>query len=311
MNLTRFVRESGFKVLALAHLSPCEYSLILYLLNCNASGMKEIVTTYSELALSLGYDEEPLKLAVLALIERKMIKLTQADLQHSTQTPSLRVGFEFEIAKWNLNLRENITTQDAVIYPFFRLPRKIKEQQTLMETTLQSDRKWDKVLKLYLQDRSFSEKELAKEEESARTLIETHPLEQILLILEHFGKRIRNLSLLASSWQHFHDSYEQETQKVDLMEARKKHHQLDEKLKLSAREWLSKFSENILTQEELSVLKLIASHTHPRRQLYWAYQAREHYGNLTPFFEETSELMLSITTSGAIVKKEKPPQKRE
>ena len=37
----RFMKESGFKVLALARLSQCEYSIMLYLLNCAVSGLDQ------------------------------------------------------------------------------------------------------------------------------------------------------------------------------------------------------------------------------------------------------------------------------
>ena len=39
MSFQNFINASGFKVLAMARLSECQYSLVLYLFNCNASGM--------------------------------------------------------------------------------------------------------------------------------------------------------------------------------------------------------------------------------------------------------------------------------
>jgi hypothetical protein len=52
-----FVGESGLKVLAMARLSQCEYSVMLHLLNCAASGLDELITTERELSVLIGYDE--------------------------------------------------------------------------------------------------------------------------------------------------------------------------------------------------------------------------------------------------------------
>ncbi|MBI2602814.1 MAG: hypothetical protein HYW48_07150 [Deltaproteobacteria bacterium] len=307
MNLSRFMKESGFKVLAMAKLSSCEYSAVLHLMNCSVSGMDEIITTYSELASLIGYEEDELEEALLSLAERFIIKLKEGELHDADSPASISLGIEFDFHKWNLKAQEDLTPQDAIVYPFLRNK---KGPVTLHEVgSLTGEKKqeaWEKILSEYVKQRSLNAKELAKEEASARTLAETHPLDHIMLMLDHFRKRIRNLSLLASSWQHYQELYESETHKVDFMQARKKHQLLDEQLKKSAREWLADFAKHSLGQEEIAVLKMIIKHQHPRRQLYWAYQARDRFSKLTPFFKQNADFMLSVTTTGAIVRKNKP-----
>ena len=302
MHLNRFMKDAGFKILALSGLSSCQYSIILYLLNCSVSGMDEIITTYAEFSSLIGVEEDKLKEALLALIDRNMIRLHQAEGNSST---SLRVSFEFESHHWNISQRQNLTPRDAVVFPFVS-QKANRNDNAKAKSQASSTPAWEKVLNEYIQERSLGLTELDAEEEAARLLTDTHPIEQIELILRHFGKRIKSLNLLAGSWQHFQELFESETQRVDLIDARKKHQQLDEKLRSIAREWLSKAPDYNLSEDETAVLKVIVFHQHPRRQLYWAYQLRERYENLKPFFLDNAELMLSITTQGTLVKRHGP-----
>src|SRR5690606_27213219 len=82
------------------------------------------------------------------------------------------------------------------------------------------DATWDRVVRSFCQGRSLDDHEIEAAEETARILVDTHPVDQVLLMVRHFGHRIPTLSLLASSWQHYQEIFEAETQKVDLMEAR-------------------------------------------------------------------------------------------
>lgn len=308
MNLSRFMKESGFKVLAMAKLNSCEYSIVLHLLNCSVSGMEEIITTSSELASLIGYEENEVQEGLLSLSERGFIRLKEGESHADDSSASISIGVEFDFHKWNLKTDEALTPQDAIVYPFLR--NKKGPSLPLNEVEKPSEEEkveaWEKVLAEYLKSRSVNSKELAKEEASARTLAETYPVDQIMLMLDHFAKRIRNLSLLASSWQHYQELYERETCKVDFMQARKKHQLLDEKLKKSAREWLADSTKHGLGQDENAVLKMLIRHRHPRRQLYWAYQARDRFTKLVPFFKQNADLMLSVTSTGAIVRKDKP-----
>lgn len=295
MSLTQFMMNAGFKILAMLKLSSCEYSILMYVMNCSASGISELLTNYVELASLTKYKETELKKALLSLIERRILSCKDRSIEKSDG--SIAIVFEPDVHKWKLNF-SIVSSKDAIVYPFKR-----DGNQKPSPDTVQDQGQWHEIISVFVQGRSLSEEELEKEKSGAKTLVETHPVEQILLILEHFAKRIRSLDLLASSWNHFYELYEEETQKVDFAEARKKHDQLDAKLKEAAAAWLAQRSTHKFSDEELAVLKLLINHKHPRRQLFWAYQSRDRYRKLIPFFKENKELMLSVTTGGHIVKK--------
>lgn len=306
MDIHKFINNSGFKVLAMARLSSCEYSIVFYLMNCSASGINQIITNESELASLMGYEIKNLREALLALAKRQIIVLSYKDVAIDDTSYSICLGFQFDVSIWALNYKENATPQDAIVYPFMR-DNKSKSHLKLERPIIDGRSHWERVIHAYTQGRSLSDEEVIRDEQSAQTLCETHPIEHLLMIINHFGVRIQNLSLLASSWQHYQEIFEEETQKVDIMEARKKHQDLDDQLKKSSQFWLDKADEKKLTEEEISVLKLLLHHRHPRRQLFWAFQARDRYTNLTNFFEENNAIMLGITTSGVIVKKPTHP----
>ena len=161
---------------------------------------------------------------------------------------------------------------------------------------------WRRVLESYLQNRSVDDDEIEQAESAAKILVEVHPVDQVLLMLRHFHLRIRTLSLLASSWQHYQELFESETQKVDMLGARQKHQELDQKLR-SHGEALLLSSESQLSDEERTVLNILIKHRHPRRQLFWAYQLRSRYPNLSAFFADNAALMLSVTSGGTVVRR--------
>ena len=302
-----FIKESGFKVLALARLSQCEYSVMLYLLNCAVSGLDQFITIESELASLVGYDEITLKANLGQLAGKNLIRLHYSDTIGKEQ-PSMRIGVQFDTSKWILAYDVEATSRDAVVFPFRRLGqatlliveghKKDIKTKKLDETSQTSSR----VLESFIQGRSLDESELDQAEESARILVDTHPVDQVLLMIRHFGLRIPTLSLLASSWQHYQEIFEAETQKVDMLGARQKHQELDDKLRGQA-ETLLVQGEESLSEEERGVLNILLRHRHPRRQLFWAYQLRSRYPGLSSFFADNVGLMLSVTSGGTIVKK--------
>ena len=161
---------------------------------------------------------------------------------------------------------------------------------------------WRRVLESYMQNRSMDDDEIEQAENAAKILVEVHPVDQVLLMLRHFQQRIPTLSLLASSWQHYQEIFEAETQKVDMLGARQKHQELDQKLR-SQGEALLLSSDAQLSEEERTVLNILIKHRHPRRQLFWAYQLRSRYPNLSGFFADNASLMLSVTSGGTVVKR--------
>ena len=307
MSMSQFIQGSGFKVLAMARLSPCEYSVILYLMNCAVSGLDQIITTEAELCSLIGYEEEEIRGVIESLGQRNLIRAHYKEMNHRTAQPSLRLGFQFDMDRWHLSYEDDVTSHDAVVYPFVRNHKAqlevIPESKDHEKSTGQATTTWQRVLDSFLDKRSLDDQEIEENITSAKILVETHPVDQVLLLLRHFKSRIFSLSLLASNWDHFQELYEEETQKVDLMDARKKHQELDEQLKENSKNWLENAEKHKLSLAEINILKLLIRHRHPRRQLFWAYQARSRYINLENFFSENSNLMLAITSSGAIVKK--------
>lgn len=308
MSLEEFKRNSGFKVLAMAQLNSCEYSLILYLLNCSVSGLNNLITTESELESLIGYDSVTLHDALENLSSKGMIRLKYSDTQTGAR-PSLSISMQFDTHRWTLSVDDESTTHDAIVFPFRRLGQRsltvVKDRDETEAEKNQKPKKtatWRRVFESYLQGRSLSDSELEEAEKDAHVLVETHPVDQILIMIRHFGARIPTLSLLASSWQHFAEMYENENHRVDLLEARHKHKELDDQLRKAAKESLS---DSELSEEERTVLNIILKHRHPRRQLFWAYQTKGRYPGLAKFFHENASLMLPVTTSGSIVKR--PP----
>lgn len=349
MNVQTFFQESGFKLLALAHLSQTEYSLVLYLLNCAVSGMDQVVTNESELASLIGFEDTEITKAIDRLFERNIIKLHIGRPKGQspgpqTAQPSLRLGMQFSTGRWKIDVDKDLTAQDAIVYPFRRSPQESNlyvlgkntdsaspsdDVQHIGErgapalsvcgqqggqgdssvSPLGSMREKDtaktaqRVVDSFVQSRPGEDIDLEATSEAARVLVETHPVDQVLIMLRHFGTRIPSLSLLASSWQPYLEMFESETQKVDIFGARTKHIQLDQHVREEALSYLEQRESLKLTSDEVDVLQILIKHRHPRRQLFWAYQARSRYPHLAQFFKENSKHMLAVTSAGAVIKK--------
>lgn len=306
MQLNKFMKDAGFKILALSGLSSPQYSIVLYLINCAASGMDEIPTTYSELSSLVGHEEEVLREALLALVDKNMIHLKTG----GSHGDAFKIQFEFDVHRWIMRPKGTLSPNDALVFPF--KPQKGAGNKPGEKKTKGSSEvePWEVVLKEYKKQQGAKKTvDMLGETKAAHILVKTHPVSQVLIMLRHFEKRVKSLSLLASSWQHYQELYESENHKVDLEDARKKHHALDEQLRSHARKHLSKADHQELSEEEVAVLKVIVHHQHPRRQLYWAYQFHDRYPKLQNFFVENASLMLSVTTHGTIVKSSKPDKR--
>jgi len=306
-----FMRESGFKVLAMARFTQTEYGAVLYLLNCAASGLDQVITTESELAHLIGYEERGVHDALSNLASRNIIRLRYGEMTLSTENPSLSLAIQFDMRLWRLGNGEEVSSSDAIVYPFRRQGaanlqvfdgQKQSKPQPAKDGSTPT---WQRVFNNYVLGRSLDDQELAQAEDVAKVLVETHPVDQVLLMVRHFGTRIPTLSLLASSWQHYQEVFENETHKVDMLEARQKHMELDGKLKEQARLLLDQAEQLELSSDELAVLQILVKHSHPRRQLFWAYQLRSRYPKLASFFADNAAVMLPVTSSGMIMKK--PP----
>lgn len=310
MDFSSFVNSSGLKVLAMARLQQCEYVVMLYLLNAAASGLQEFITTERELSSLIGFPEKDVRDAINHLAERFIITIKVGDhSQTVSHRQSIRIGVQFDIKEWLLDFDEDVTSHDAIVFPFRRgenLHLVAASEQTeghLGTKITKSLPTWKRVFNEYSGSKNLNEREITKAEADAKILVDTHPVDQVLLMLRHFNERIPTLSLLASSWQHYQEVFEEETQKVDLMGARQKHIELDEKFREAVSQCLEERDKLGLASEEVTVLEILCNHRHPRRQLFWAYQSRGRYPNLRNFFEEYAKLMLPVTSTGIVFKK--------
>jgi len=303
MSLDTFSKQSGFKVLAMARLGPVEYSIVLYLINCAASKLDEVITTDAELSSLIGYEQDKIRKAIDHLCTRNIIKVKYGTPHANPDIDSLRIGMQFNLNDWQLDFEKDVTHHDAVVFPFRRQGH---NQLTICATAKdekEENQTWHRVLKAFIEDIEPSEKEMKFLENAAKTLVDTHPVDQVLLMVRHFHRRIPTLSLLASSWQHYQELFENETQKVDFSEARQKHQELETKLRQAAEALIKSEEYSSFSEEEKTVLEVLIKHRHPRRQLFWAYQTRSRYPSLSSFFEDNAKYMIAVTSSGKVLTK--------
>ncbi len=316
LKVEKFFLDSGCKILAMARLSQCEYGIFLYLLNCAISGFDQFLTTSDELSSVISWDNKAIDTALAGLSAKNMIRLHFNAASSKKEKKSFRISIQYKISKWQLPFEHDASTEDAIVFPFRRKGAKnlkLFEGQVKAQKIERKSKKvgvkpatvttWDRVLESYLISRSLDDDELVEAEVYAKMLVETYPVDQILLLLRHFGQRIPTLSLLASSWQHYMELFEEETQKVDLLGARKKHIELDTKLRESAETLLSRSKELGFSEDEAMVLQILSKHRFPRRQLFWAYQLRSRYPKLIEFFAKHVSMMLPVTSRGLVVKR--------
>ncbi len=304
-----FMHNSGFKVLAVARFSQCEYSILLYLINCAVSGLDELVTTRSELASLIAYDIPSVSHALLNLDERKIIRYKYSDATNSPDDQSaMRVAINYDLQKWKLDFEEDLSVSDAIVFPFRRAGRSLQ----MLEKPSNDEQlpTWERVVESFTTFHDLEASKICRDDliEKAKVLVDTHLVDQVLLLLRHFGERITDLSLLASSWKHYVEMFEEETMKVDFSSARKKHLEQEQALQKRAKDYLDQALVKQLNSEEVSVLKIIIHHRHPRRQLFWAHQARTRYPNLMQFFNDNEDLMLPLTMAGQMVRRPTKPE---
>ena len=311
MPFQTFMSESGFKVLAMARLSQCEYSIVLYLLNCAVSGLYDLITTEKELASLIGYQEDQVKEAVEGLVARNIIHVKAHEHQQARGKTSLRIGMQYNIHLWQQTFDKDVDSHDAVVFPYKRegnlhfLPKRDPDLTPTIRHPLPT---WKRIVSAFMDGRDeLSDLEIMNAERDALVLVDTHPVDQCLLMIRHFGTRIPTLSLLASAWQHYQTLFDEETEKVDILEARHKHLEMDHRLRDAIEILLQQKEDLKLSDEEKDMLEVLSNHRHPRRQLFWAYQSRGRYPKLQDFFDHNSFLMLPVTSSGNIFKK-KPHQ---
>jgi hypothetical protein len=303
-----FIKQSGFKILSLTRFTECEYSLILYLLNCAVSGLDELIATNSELSELIGYSAEDIEVALLNLHARKIVRMQYSD-SPSSRIQSFSLGMQFNVDLYELDLdKDKISATEAIVFPFrskdapnltvisSKRPA-VKQKEGSQEET------WKRIIHTFAQGRNLGPKELENAELSAKLLVETYPVDQILLMIRHFGAKIPTLSLLSSSWFHFQSQFDEEHHKINFTDARHKHRELDERLREQVNGLLLQADDLGFNDDEVNILNVLMTHRFPRRQLFWAYQIRSAYPHLSEFFKHNEAIMLAVTTTGHAVRK--------
>jgi hypothetical protein len=303
VNLRNFGERGGFKVLAVARLSSCSYSLVLYVLNCLVAGIDEIVSSTGELSVLLGVSEKQVKFAIDELSENNILSITK---KHG-KTLVLKMNLDPE--KWK-NLRSSPERNKRVLGDAKNLhsiiPQKnLNEKPKPIKVTLSSheallfpnkkktkhegihDEKLNKIIKIFTQNQK-NNIDLEKETDFAKLLLENHPIDQIISLINFFSKEIPSLSMLAGAWFHYLNKYREETAEVDDLNAfRRKHEDYDKKIRNLAYFELKKIQKekkSISADEEL-LLHILMRHEQPRKQLYWALKAKEKYPGLIVFLD--------------------------
>jgi hypothetical protein len=137
--------------------------------------------------------------------------------------------------------------------------------------------------------------DIEKETSYAALLSENHPVEQIVEILQAFGKEIPSLGLLAGAWLHYSERlHHLEKEEISLDAYRKKHETMEKKLRQLAHAELKRAQglKVTLSADEELLLRIFTRHDQPRKQLYWALQAAARYPHLQEFFHATAHMAL-------------------
>ena len=282
--LDAFTKNSVLKILAMAEMDRTEYKIVLYLMNCNISGFSQIITSHQELSDTLGLKTAEIQKSLDHLFNLRMIHFKVRQNQTYEEGDSFALSLNAQIEKWKINEVEE-SSDGAVIFPFQRVGEHLHLVDSPSDAVVELDATIMRVLgsfsRFHESDKDITDEKT--EQQAARLLCETHSVDQVLLFIQHFKERIPSLSLLASSWQHYLDLYEQENQNIDFSKLRSEHAAKDKKVKQAALKLLDG-KEIPITSEEREVLTIIFQHRHPRRQLFWAYQSRSRYKNLKQFF---------------------------
>ena len=291
-------------------LSADEYSLLLYLLHRFYHEEKQaLVLNLERLAKALSFHKTKLKNSLLSLQDKKIISPPKTvgedqfciyfhpDLFYLEEKDKHKLKHEKSAGVYPL-----IPTGDPHLALSFNREKESKESKGSKgskgrEATLQ------RIIKVFCRENPGSTIDQKKERLYATKLIEKFSVDEVLISLHFFSRQLSSLKELLEHWDVLQEQFEKEKQSINLDEARQKHLELDESLRKSAHQWLHKAAQYKLTSEEVRVLKLLTEHKYPRRQLFWAYQARSRYHNLDDFFKTQNHLMLAVSSSGGLFKK--------
>ncbi|BBH53525.1 hypothetical protein [Fluviispira sanaruensis] len=310
MNLRSFWERGGFKVLAVARLSSCSYSMVLYVLNCLVAGIEEIVSSTGELSILLGVPERLVKSAIEELSVSNILSITKkhektlvirmvldpekwTNLRSTPERNKRMLGDaknlhslipQKEIKKKSKPRKVSMSSQEALLFPKKNVNKSDKNNKEILKNT----EAIDKIISAFVNYHK-NEIDVNKEEKFAALLLEDHSLEQIISLINFFSKEIPSLSMLAGAWFHYMNKYREEMADVDDLNAfRKKHEGFDEKIRAMASYELKRIQKErkAITADEELLLLILMRHEQPRKQLYWALKARDKYPGLNVFLEQ-------------------------
>ena len=311
-NIQRFLQDSGLKILAVSDLTACEYSLLTFLLNSAMTGLDNLLSSEHEISTIIGYSAREVRQTIEDLHARHFIKSRYGNGTAAPNMQSLSLQIQWDIERWKLGVKETPSHNEAIILPFRRAITRLAalegrhiDSSSPKENLGRSDAHLDtseRIVEAFNNGRELDDRDLQKTKEVSAVLIAAHPIDQILLLIRHFGRRIPTLSILASNWAQYAQQFEDEHMTLDFVGLRQKQHDLDQKVRDASLKALDRRDVTDLSDEESNVLNVLAYHRHPRRQLFWAFQMRNRYPKLADFFKDTHSLMLPITEGDKVVK---------
>ncbi|KAB8033184.1 hypothetical protein [Fluviispira multicolorata] len=310
MNLRSFWERGGFKVLAVARLSSCSYSMVLYVLNCFVAGIEEIVSSTGELSILLGVPERHVKLAIEELSESNILSITKKhektlvirmlldpekwkNLRSTPERNKRMLGDaknlhslipQKEIKRKSKPRKVSLSGEDALVFPKKNETKNYKSNKE----NLRNKESIDKIISIFSNFQK-NEIDIKKEENFAALLLENHSVDQIISLIQFFSKEIPSLSMLAGAWFHYLNKYREEMAEVDDLNAfRKKHEGFDEKIRTLASFELKRIQRErkAITADEELLLHILMRHEQPRKQLYWALKAKDKYPSLIGFLDQ-------------------------
>ncbi len=220
MELTKFLRHGGLKVLASANLTSFEYALFLYFLDAYVTGLNPLPTNLADLSLLTGADRTDLRRAILSLSNRHMIQVQEKSTPDDSE--AFVVTLQLQQQNWVIRTSDRVGPRDAVVYSFTHRQRGGDDASLLSATTTdplpakpwrhQQDKDsalspWKQLLNAFLESHEIEVEDLDREGFYAKSLIERHPVEQLVGLVRHFKTRISSLGLLVNSWTHLYELY--------------------------------------------------------------------------------------------------------
>jgi hypothetical protein len=320
MSTELILTQGGLKKIALSGFSPMALKLFCYLLDSLAQDVSDVVTNLADLGAQFGVAEKDVQAALDELANAHVLQL----IKKNQNVYLLKLVPKLEL--WNLPLNSNgdrknanrlgsaenlslfspktgLPGQEPIQFPMelkgnhplralsggrnLEDPSDVEFKQQELSTSLVE--KFKTISRYKLID---LEKELA----FSKMLLEDQPIEKVIELLDAFGEDLKSLGLLVGGWQHYEDLLKKRKKDVQqLLDYRKRQEQANARLRESVQLEIKKWenSKKSLSADESFLLQILLHHEQPRRQFFWALQAKNRYPQLWDFFQQNSILAQS------------------